>query len=103
MFTKPTADALRESWRAVDASNQDIASFNLNHFNFYIHAPTETDRSSAPEGCEAVTILIPVPPLPENSIPSMMKHFDTMSTLHSACFRYSNTIPRNSGTNIQWN
>ena len=32
--------------------------------HFYVHCPTRTDASAAPAGCDAVTVLVPTPPLP---------------------------------------
>ncbi len=31
--------------------------------NFYVHAPARTDRTACPEGCDAITVLVPVPPI----------------------------------------
>jgi len=32
--------------------------------HFYVHCPTRTDASAAPAGCDAITVLLPTPPLP---------------------------------------
>lgn len=32
--------------------------------HFYVHCPTRTDASAAPPGCDAITVLLPTPPLP---------------------------------------
>jgi len=32
--------------------------------HFYVHCPTRTDPSAAPPGCDAITVLLPTPPLP---------------------------------------
>lgn len=32
--------------------------------HFYVHCPTRTDASAAPPGCDALTVLVPTPPLP---------------------------------------
>jgi phytoene desaturase (3,4-didehydrolycopene-forming) len=34
--------------------------------NFYVHAPSRTDASACPLGCDAITVLVPVPPLPDS-------------------------------------
>ena len=52
------------SWACVEGSND--APFNPDAFNFYVHAPARTDPSCCPEGCDAVTVLVPVPPLRKN-------------------------------------
>eukprot|EP01035_Chromulina_nebulosa_P029383 gene29383-38940_t len=52
------------SWACVEDSED--APFNPDAFNFYVHAPARTDPSCCPEGCDAVTVLVPVPPLRKN-------------------------------------
>mmetsp|Transcript_33089 Transcript_33089/g.104096 ORF Transcript_33089/g.104096 Transcript_33089/m.104096 type:complete len:559 (-) Transcript_33089:450-2126(-) len=32
--------------------------------HFYVHCPTRTDPTAAPAGCDAITVLLPTPPLP---------------------------------------
>lgn len=51
----------KNSWNVVD--NPDIASFNPEEFNFYVHCPSRTDSTACPVGHDAVTVLVPVPPL----------------------------------------
>jgi phytoene dehydrogenase-like protein len=80
----------RDSWRAVEDPDTDrggmgregregmggrdapaaeggFTAFNSTAFNFYVHAPSRTDRSACPPGTDAVTVLVPVPPLPPDS------------------------------------
>ncbi|KAJ1397657.1 hypothetical protein B484DRAFT_438556, partial [Ochromonadaceae sp. CCMP2298] len=55
----------RDSWRAVEDPDTGAAmGFNASAFNFYVHAPSRTDRSACPAGYDALTVLVPVPPLP---------------------------------------
>lgn len=51
----------KNSWNVVD--NPDIAAFNPEEFNFYVHCPSRTDNTACPVGHDAVTVLVPVPPL----------------------------------------
>lgn len=51
----------KNSWNVVD--NPDVASFNPEEFNFYVHCPSRTDSTACPVGHDAVTVLVPVPPL----------------------------------------
>ena len=60
---------LYRSWDTV--SSPDTSMFNSSSFNFYVHAPARTDCSTCPEGHDAITVLVPVPPLsrsPSNEI-----------------------------------
>lgn len=41
------------------------AGFNPDAFNFYVHAPSRTDQSACPLGHDAITVLVPVTPLPK--------------------------------------
>lgn len=50
-----------DSWNTV--SQPDNAEFNASAFNFYVHAPSRTDSSCCPQGHDAITILVPVPPI----------------------------------------
>jgi len=36
-------------------------------FSMYVHTPTKTDKSLAPEGCESMYVLVPVPNLKSNT------------------------------------
>lgn len=56
------------SWACVEGSGDAHAPFNPDAFNFYVHAPARTDPSCCPEGCDAVTVLVPVPPLRQNRL-----------------------------------
>lgn len=49
------------SWRSVEYP--DKAPFLPHAFNFYVHAPSRTDPTACPVGKDAITILVPVPPL----------------------------------------
>lgn len=55
------SDSYDHSWRTVE--HPDNASFDPKKFNFYVHAPSRTDPSCCPAGTDAVTVLVPVPPL----------------------------------------
>ena len=54
----------RQSWSVVENPDSSSLSFNSSAFNFYVHAPSRTDTSTCPSGCDAITILVPVRPLP---------------------------------------
>ncbi|KAJ1439698.1 hypothetical protein B484DRAFT_391644 [Ochromonadaceae sp. CCMP2298] len=54
----------RDSWRAVEDLDTGAMGFNASAFNFYVHAPSRTDRSACPAGYDALIVLVPVPPLP---------------------------------------
>jgi len=49
------------SWTSV--TQPDSSSFNPDAFNFYVHAPERTDPTCCPAGHDAITVLVPVPPL----------------------------------------
>ena len=51
----------QKSWNVVD--NPDLAFFNPDEFNFYVHTPSRTDNTVCPYGHDAITVLVPVPPL----------------------------------------
>lgn len=68
----------RNSWSVVD--NPDTSTFNPDEFNFYVHSPSRTDSTVCPQGHDAVTVLVPVPPLPRNGI---RKRYD-LETLKTA-------------------
>lgn len=53
-----------QSWDAV--RNPDNGVFSPSAFNFYVHCPSRTDRSCCPPRHEAITVLVPVPPLARN-------------------------------------
>ena len=52
----------KNSWNSVD--NPDTAIFNPEEFNFYVHTPSRTDSTVCPINHDAITVLVPVPPLP---------------------------------------
>lgn len=54
----------RQSWFVVENPDSTTFSFNSSAFNFYVHAPSRTDATTCPSGCDAITILVPVRPLP---------------------------------------
>ena len=58
----------RSSWATVE--QPDSARFSADSFNFYVHAPSRTDPSVCPIGHDAITVLVPVPPLPTPTIPT---------------------------------
>lgn len=49
------------SWNTIDRPDDSV--FNESNFNFYVHVPSRTDDSVCPRGHDAITLLIPVPPL----------------------------------------
>ena len=51
-------------------------------FSMYLHVPTKTDSSMAPEGCESMYILIPVPNLLGNVDWKVQKEVFTKKVLH---------------------
>ena len=51
----------KTSWNVVD--HPDDSSFNPKEFNFYVHTPSRTDNTTCPIGHDAITVLVPVPPL----------------------------------------
>lgn len=53
-----------QSWKAVE--QPDTSSFQPDAFNFYVHAPSRTDPSVCPAGHDAITVLVPVPPLSQS-------------------------------------
>ena len=55
----------KNSWKVVD--QPDNASFNQKDFNFYVHCPSRTDSTVCPKGHDAVTVLVPVPPLSKSN------------------------------------
>jgi phytoene desaturase (3,4-didehydrolycopene-forming) len=51
----------KDSWNTV--AYPDTATFDPSCFNCYVHAPSRTDTSCCPPGHDAITVLVPVPPL----------------------------------------
>ena len=59
-----------QSWRILrspkngdkEAINNDNQR-NVEPFNFYVHCPTKTDPTAAPEGCDTIMVLVPCPTL----------------------------------------
>lgn len=54
-----------DSWQTVD--KPDTSKFNPQCFNFYIHAPSRTDYTVCADNQDAITVLVPVPPLSLNN------------------------------------
>jgi phytoene desaturase (3,4-didehydrolycopene-forming) len=56
-----------QSWRLLRKGfNSDIDNgdkISVEPFNFYVHAPTKTDPTSAPKGCDSLMVLVPCPKL----------------------------------------
>jgi len=51
----------KESWRVLRPNHkktQDDVD-NIEPFNFYVHRPSKTDQSAAPEGCDSLMVLVP--------------------------------------------
>ena len=56
------SDDFKESWDVVEQSKFEKGyNFNPEACNFYVHAPSRTDKSACPEGHDAITVLIPMP------------------------------------------
>lgn len=57
----------RHSWDTIELPNDDYTTkgIDFTKLNFYLHAPSRTDSSVCPKGHDALTILVPVPPLPD--------------------------------------
>ena len=49
----------RESWRFLEPRGE----FAEDNFNFYVHCPERSDTTVCPSGHDAITVLVPVPPL----------------------------------------
>ncbi|CAB9530594.1 Dehydrosqualene desaturase [Seminavis robusta] len=49
-----------ESWRILRGKE---GGSKVEPFNFYVHCPTKTDPSAAPEGCDSIMVLVPCPTL----------------------------------------
>ena len=73
----------RNSWNVVD--NPDTATFNPSEFNFYVHSPSRTDCTVCPEGHDAITVLVPVPPLPRDGHAGHVRY--DRDTLRTAVLR----------------
>ena len=53
-----------ESWRLLRKGSQNTKNpTGVEPFNFYVHCPTKTDPSAAPEGCDSIMVLVPCPTL----------------------------------------
>jgi len=55
------SNQFEKSWKVVESP--DEAAFDPEACNFYVHAPSRTDATVCPIGHDAITILVPVPPL----------------------------------------
>jgi phytoene desaturase (3,4-didehydrolycopene-forming) len=55
-------DEQRRSWLLIEQPDK-LYAFDLDNFNFYVHAPSRTDPSVCPAGHDAITVLVPVSPL----------------------------------------
>lgn len=64
----------KDSWKAVE--DPDGACFDPQCFNFYVHAPSRTDQSACPVGHDAITVLVPVPPLPTMTTTKVETKYD---------------------------
>lgn len=69
------------SWDAV--SNPEHGAFDPSTFNFYVHCPSRTDQSCCPVGHEAITVLVPVPPLSKSG----SQKLDLQSIRHAVLSR----------------
>lgn len=65
------SNEFEESWkRAIDPSSI------IDKPNFYVHAPSRTDRSASPEGKDAITVLFPVANLGELGAEKVLSHYE---------------------------
>ena len=63
------SDAYESSWDCVEKSwrsDDGLTDFDTERFNFYVHAPSRTDVSVCPHDHDAITVLVPIPLLPED-------------------------------------
>lgn len=49
------SEEFRKAWRSASKKSEFVK-----YPNFYVHVPSKTDPSAAPEGCESVMVLLPV-------------------------------------------
>ena len=68
----------RSSWATVE--QPDSARFSADSFNFYVHAPSRTDPTVCPIGHDAITVLVPVPPLPVRTDTTATSGGDSMNS-----------------------
>jgi len=54
-------DKIEKSWGAIRINDLTAPSFDDNEFpfNFYVHRASASDASAAPDGCDAIMILVP--------------------------------------------
>jgi len=67
-------------WESV--MNPDSSKvFNPKAFNFYVHAPARTDPSCCPANHDAITVLVPVTPLPDGHTLTLKDQDDLVATV----------------------
>jgi len=81
----------RESWFVVENPDSPTVAFNSSAFNFYVHAPSRTDVTTCPSGCDAITILVPVRPLPLTERDVVMDY--NLTDIRDAVLRRLQAIP----------
>lgn len=55
----------RLSWRFLETDHvYSGGGFDVDNSNFYVHCPERSDPTACPAGHDAITVLVPVPPLP---------------------------------------
>jgi phytoene dehydrogenase-like protein len=88
-----TRKGLEDSWKSVRESRaakqrnevqfQDPCNqFANQSFNFYVHRPTATDPTAAPENCDSIMILVPCPSLRRNETLSLLSRDDAITGYH---------------------
>jgi len=58
-----------ESWRTVRSpanAKSHESNTTVEPFNFYVHCPTKTDPTAAPDGCDSIMVLVPCRTLKRN-------------------------------------
>ena len=79
----------KQSWATIHSPNS--ASWDPTAFNFYVHAPSRTDPTCCPLGHDALTILVPVPPLTVRSSskrrPSTEEQAELVSRVRNAVLK----------------
>lgn len=57
----------KASWRALRSDKVKGATADMEPFNFYVHRASKTDSTAAPNGCDAILVLVPCQTLKRNA------------------------------------
>lgn len=70
-------DVAERSWRAARSATTDDDDDDavIEPLNFYVHRPVATDPSAAPEGRDALTVLVPTRPLTRDAATASVGHY----------------------------